>query len=667
MKFKTSFFNKGILINDLKRFSWIGIIYLLGLFFAIPLRMLMTYSDIQNNYYYIENNPIKRIFDFRAEEPILLTVVIPVLLAIFLFRYMQVKKSTDMIHSLPIKRKNLYNNQILIGITFLILPVIITCITAIILNSTLNFNEYYTKDILKTIDILRWAGISILMDIVIFMFSVCIGMLTGISVVQGVLTYIFLFLPVGFSGLIFFNIQEFIYGFNMEYYLRDKIFILSPLTRVFEVRNENMPMSTKEVLVYIIICIILYFVSRFIYNKRNLESASQSIAFSKLKPVFKYGVTFCSMLFGGFYFGETQESIYWIFFGYFISSLIGYFVAEIVINKSLRVFRNIKGYFIYSIVVVILLLGVKFDIIGYEGYVPDLKKVESIYFDTGFYKLREPKEKVVFYYEKENLKNIQELHKKIIQHKENKNDKNSNQRIALVYNLKNGKKVARGYYIKKEDYSKYFKPIYESKEYKKINFDIFNVKHIDIEKITIYPIENVNKKAVITDSEDIKEALEILKSETLNQKYEDMIDERIDWADINILLADNKKADEEDKYDHTMYFGWEKSFTQFEKWLKKEGYIENARTMPKDIAYAVVEKREGKERDNLYIDEKNKNVKRLDIFDKNKIEICLRNYESKSDEDVKYIIGFYSEDKNSINYGTFDENNAPDFIKEYFK
>ena len=40
MKLKISCFNKGVLRNDIKRFGWIGICYLIFLLFEVPFKIL---------------------------------------------------------------------------------------------------------------------------------------------------------------------------------------------------------------------------------------------------------------------------------------------------------------------------------------------------------------------------------------------------------------------------------------------------------------------------------------------------------------------------------------------------------------------------------------------------------------------------------------------------
>ena len=125
--------------------------------------------------------------------------VIPVLTAILLFRYIQSKKSVDMIHCLPIKRVKLYDNHIFIGILILVVPVLITALSALLLKEALNLNNYRFHFTVKTVA--SWTGRTILFNIVIFLSSVLVGMFTGLSSAQGILTYIFLFLPMRINYL----------------------------------------------------------------------------------------------------------------------------------------------------------------------------------------------------------------------------------------------------------------------------------------------------------------------------------------------------------------------------------------------------------------------------------------------------------------------------------
>lgn len=671
MKYKTSFFNKGVLLSDLKRFGWLGIVYFFILFFNVPLKIIMINSN--NTYDYTRSMDF--IFNFSRSSEIqkYLLVVFPVLTAIFLFRYIHSKRSVDMIHCLPLKREKLYDNHVLIGLLFLVLPVIITALISWLLKVVLNLNDlniHYSVE-----DILIWAGITIILNITIFLFSVLMAMLTGLSTAQGILTYIFLFIPCGLGLLLLSNLNLFVYGFDIKYALETKISNFSPLMRILELGQRvydsrdhyfYQTIHFSELIIYIIFSIIIYFLARYVYMKRSLEGASKAVAFIKLQPVFKYGVTFCCMLVGGMYFGETQHSIYWILFGYIAASLIGYFIAEMVIKKSFMVFRNLKGYFVFAGIITVLLIGINFDITGYENRIPSLEDVESVYCDNGFYLLRDidnPYRETPFYSQKEDISNIVKFHKDIIDNKKNikYHYKNPTENASFLYNLKNGKQLKREFSVSIDMYDKYFKPIYESKEYKKMHNDIFNITYTNIDKITISS-NNLNKKTVIVDPSEIKEALKILQNEKINESYEESKKSYNirDWGDISILLSDDTVLSDDKK----IHLGWEKHYTEFEEWLSKKDYLKTSRVLPEDISYAVVEKISKNKNTSRIINLKDKTIKRLDIYDKDKIEVCLRNCCNWSDSE--YIIGFYCENGNYFD-GRFKEKYVPDFVKEYFE
>ena len=131
-------------------------------------------------------------------------------------------------------------------------------------------------------------------------------MMTGISVVQGVLTYVFLLFPAGIILLLFSNLSLLLFGFPGDYYLTSNLEQLSPLTYISLIDERNI--KGIELIIYLAVTILLYLLALYFYKKRKTERASEAIAFSKLRSIFKYGVTFCFMLFGGVYFSAVQSS-----------------------------------------------------------------------------------------------------------------------------------------------------------------------------------------------------------------------------------------------------------------------------------------------------------------------------------------------------------------------
>lgn len=681
MKLKTSFFNKGIILDDLRRFGWISIAYTLALFLLVPLKVLMWHDSEEFKMGFLSKEIIKHVFYLSdSEGQGILLVTVPILLAIFLFRYMQVKISSDMIHSLPIKRDVLYRSHVFIGVLLLIIPVLINGLILVFLNKSVDLGHYY-----RIYDVIQWAGISILMNLVFFITCVLLGMVVGNSIMQGALTYIFLVLPMGLAVLITENIRVFIYGFM--HHPGQETDKLSPIVRVFQgfqdYNNVKRDISVKEVMIYIIVCIISYFVAKFLYNKRKLEAAAQTIAFKSLQYVFKYGVAFCTMLVGGMYFQQTEGSMKWVLFGLFIGSIIGYFAAEMIVRKSVWVFNGIKGYGIYVAMMIVLILGIKFDVIGYENKLPELNNIENIYFTDMHMDFNNENYKANMSSDKNYIQAVHNFHKQLIEDKKkNKNNykiksgiKSGN--INFIYELKDGSKIKRGYEVSYYDYKKNLKPICESKEYKKVKYPILNIASSDIEKIQLSPY-NRGKERVIVNPSDIKEAIELLRQEIINENYEQIDDERKPWSNVDFMVsAKSTKKYEKLKGmgnywdDNRAHAEWKKSYKLFEEWAKKKGYAEDLMIVPKDVAYVVVQKVENdkqweeKRRNGTFIT--NNKEQHLEITDKNQIQTCLENYQYiNKGGGVKYALGFYTKDKKEIDFGCFDEKSAPDFIKNYF-
>jgi len=690
MKLKTSFFNEGFLFNDFRKYSWVAVFYTLALVFVVPINIIMILSND-----YINKSALKDLFLLNNQEiQGILILTVPVVLAMLIFRYLQVQISADSLHSLPVPRSIIYRSHILVGVVLLILPILITGIIASTLNLLLDLGNYYSIN-----DVFSWMGITTLMNLTIFLTCVFVGMLVGISVVQGVLTYILLLFPAGITILLASSLDFFVYGFKFIDYQLER---LCPITRVLQGFNpvNERQMGGVEILVYLVICLALLFLAEYLYKLRNLENANQAIAFTKLRNIFKYGITFCTMLLGGFYFQVTQQTTAWVVFGYLIGSLTGYVVAEIMLIKSLGFFKevkNFKGYAVFGAVMLVLMLGIRFDLTGYEKRLPPLADVQQVYFNDNFYNYNDlEKYQTGFFSEPSNVQNIYQLHQRLVKDK-NTNYLTKSQRpkrsAIFIYQLSDGSTMTRGYEITYDEYARYLKPIFGAKEYKQMHYDVLQVNPADVEKITLRPNTNTDtyKEAVILNPVEIKEVIEVMQQDVLNKTYEQMTEQKVPWANISILIANNRlnnypklaEAVQQHNGDQHINASWDKSDALLEKWLKEKGYYQNTRILPEEIAYAVVEKIESREQ----WEEKRKtgydtetgnssanNIERLEIRNKSQIETCLREYRDQgllydyfTQNTEGYIIGFYGGEKRILDNGSFVDNNVPDFIKEHFK
>lgn len=678
MQSKASWIKRGMITQDLRSVGWIGIIYQITLLFALPLQLIMMHQNDRLPYRYTQTQSL---FTILGGFQIVLMFTIPVILGVILFRYLHVKIAADFVHSLPVKRGSIYNHHIIMGVLLLVIPVIITAIIIAIVHGVVGLDGYFTAQ-----EILKWAAITILMNVFVFVMTALIGTVTGISAVQFVLTYIFLIFPSGIMVLFYFNLKFFIFGFAYDYYFDRDIGYLTPIIRMAQITQWGI--SLKEVLIYIGLIIAFYLVGLLVYKNRQIEGATQPIAFRILKPIFKYGVTFCTMLLGGMYFGETQQNDFgWLLFGYFFGSIIGYVIAEMVLQKTWRVFKSLKWYVVYGVVIVGVGFLLSLDITGYEKKIPNATQIERVYFADSVYWLKEdPSRDMVanefymgsevnkvavfeevdryFFDEKETINLIVRLHEQLIRDKKaiHNNQQRYDKRIVIGYELKDGSSFVRQFQIAEDSYKELLKPIYESEEYKYSIYELLRLKeNITIDKIRINSNGIVAKNYETTDQSEIERMVNLLKLDMMTEPYEQMFDRREPWGEIEILIENNQR----------LYIPWRKSYVQFDQWLQQNNLQDQARIVPADIDYAIVikndrysEKFEGPIRIEEMVDVIENNKDSLKIEDSQKLEEAL--LQTTWDLNQEYLVAFYFKEgrENPMVQGLVE---IPPFVEQYFK
>jgi len=320
--------------------------------------------------------------------------------------------------------------------------------------------------------------------------AIFVGMLTGNSIAQIVLTYFLHLLPVAVILLFGANISTWLYGFSLSDTYKP-FFDKLPLYVLIDYRPVPSFLQAKDILVYLLFTLFFFVAAGYLYEKRNLEYAGDIIAFGFFRPVFKYGFTTLTMLLGGLYFKSMSfGSLYMVLLGYLLSSLFAYTLAEILIQKSFRVWSAYRGYLVYLVVILLLLAGVRFDVFGYVHRIPELDEIDKVYFGSysNAWTIEDPNshpiykdipEANLFFKEPGNIKNITKLHTQIIQ---NPTHKTGGSARYIVYILKNGKYQVRYYIYDENQFDSLLTPIYESMEYKRAKFPVLNQEPKDIEK-----------------------------------------------------------------------------------------------------------------------------------------------------------------------------------------
>ncbi|CQR47877.1 hypothetical protein BN1058_02209 [Paraliobacillus sp. PM-2] len=579
MQSKTSWYKKELVKQDFRQVGWISLIYTVILIFVLPLNIAMYLSQDDMNRY-ITSDTYTNLFQYITEIQILTIFIAPVLLAIFLFRYMQTKQSADFMHSLPMKRQVIFFHKVGLGIALLAATDLIICLILVFMEWGFDVSLFYTLS-----DIAPWFGLSLLLQTFVFVVAVFVGMLTGVSAIQGVFTYIFLLFPVGISMLVMYNLNYVLIGFPDNYFLEDQLLQYSPITYSWELLH-NMNVSFVNISIYLCFILFITGLSLWLYTKRKVEAASQAIAFSPLRPIFKYGFTFCMTLVGGFYFGEVQNNYGWLIFGYIFGSVFGYILAQMILKKTWRVFTEWRSYFYYVLGCGLLFMLISLDITGYQNRIPDTADIDQVYVN----------EQSPNYWNQKNgydhngitstqlISNVRKLHQILITSSDRSQIYNhGNDTIELRYELENGHNVVRKYNVPNiAALDDFLKPIYESKEYKKMNYPIFlldenKVNHIEINILS----GRFQAGERITENTQINALMHALKEDVFNMSYEDIRHPTNGLVDISIRFNDNQ---------HPIYVPIQSNYSSFFDWLKNHGLYEDVIVTADDVNALYIHK-----------------------------------------------------------------------------
>ncbi|UFT97762.1 DUF6449 domain-containing protein [Radiobacillus kanasensis] len=674
MSSNPSWINKGIMAHNFRTAGWIGFLYLLSLVFVIPLQLMMQYGN-DDVYTY---PTFESFFQLTGEIQVFIMFIIPILTSVVLFRYLQVKASADYMHSLPISRTKLFHQQFVFGMLLLIIPVVLTGIITELLYTVLPLEEYIKGSIFT------WMAITIIVNLFVFASCTLVGIFTGITALQMVLTCILFFFPAGIVMLWMYNMEFFLFGYAGSYFLGTNVQKLSPFIRLMEISYTAI--SWWEFAIYGIIAVLFYILTVFLYQKRKVEAANQAIAFAYLRPIFKYGVTICFMLLGGIYFGETQNGIGWAIFGYFAGSIFGYLIAEMVLLKTWRVFHRLFGSIPFIIVMGVIGFLIHLDVFGYESKLPEQKDIRAVYFADNLHEYQESQRdyyedqyantirdpeyfeipgKPNMFEEEKNIESILRFHEAILEDRPDPVDTmygEGYQNVAFVYELTNGEKIIRDYQVPLDTYEQYYKPIYGSTEYKRSHFGVLHVDPSEIRRVNISSYQ-ADKQVMIQDPKKVEELVALIQEEVKAQPFNEAFSPIEPWGSMEITLEDNRIIQVE----------WRKSYEKIEEWLQQEELLDKARLRAEDIEKAVVAPFEqvADNNEDIYGD-KVFNMT-LDVWeslpsayvmdDPNQIETALKTYSVWNQGE--YAVAFFLKDQSTI-IGTFDDKNTPDFIKEHY-
>ena len=453
MKSKTSCFNKTIFKKNMTHFWPLWALYSCYLIVSLPVGLWfdMQYYLLDDSYSQLQRQVYAISGAMRAAMNPVITFAFAAVMIMAVFSYLYSAKNTNMIHSRPVDRRELFVTNIISAFAFMIIPQILTfIITVFVCIGTHITNIQY---------ILYWFGAEATMTFFALALGAFVAMFTGQLLAFPVYYFVVNYLYVGCWYLINMVIESVCFGVSNNWN-PGKSCILSPIyyltnnLRIQSVENSEYVTVGIEFKgayllgIYAVAGVVFLIAAYQLYKWRKLETAGDLISMRGIKPVFRWGVAVCAGLLGGTAVADTignsfssAKVHFWILAaGTLIFGAIGFFVAEMLIEKNFRVFhkKRVGEWAVLTVVLAAFLGALKLDLFRIEGKIPDVSEVKVVSLNLD-YTLR--------YTEPDDIQKIIDLQKEILAQKEECLSAENQYYLSITYTLKDGKKLRRSYTV----------------------------------------------------------------------------------------------------------------------------------------------------------------------------------------------------------------------------
>ena len=395
MPCRKSFFSPTLFKKNLTRYwpVW-GLASLAGA--MIPLWLLL--GLVANRTSILANDHMARdfaelLYDVVAYAVPYITIVYAILCATLVWGYLMNARSVGLMHTLPADRTCLFITGTASGLAMMLIPYVITGALVSLIALCWGFMDF--KAVCLT------ALAVILLTVTYFGIATFCAVITGnifaVPVLYVLLNFLSLMVTALFSSLytgFFLGVRESNYTISTWLCPPAKILQNFEVVREYAAGvsyNDRVPVlhGWGTLFLYAGVGLALLGLSWLLYRLRHSESAGDVMVFPWLRPVFRYGVAFLSALtVGRLFYLMLWESIFqkgdWydaapMGFCLAAGGILGYYIASMLLEKSLRVFKgSLRGVGAVCAGALVLTLWLAFDPFGLETRVPDAAGVASV-------------------------------------------------------------------------------------------------------------------------------------------------------------------------------------------------------------------------------------------------------------------------------------------------
>lgn len=314
-----------------------------------------------------------------------------VLVAMAVCSHLYNHRSANFMGALPVRREGLFLSHYLAGLAMLLVPNCAVFLLTLLVEAV--------GGTVALAPLAWWLAVMCGTEFFFYSFAVCIGMFTGHIIVLPVFYAIFNFLAGAAYLLLNWVMTRFYYGFDgfqalmtIAVWLTPTVKLSTNLSAGILPASGTLPdiwdgltdgilvtQGGAELAIYAAAGVVLAGCALLLYRRRQLESAGDVVSVRVMRPVFRYAVAICGglsfgMLISGMLeLGEPGMAVSIILWG-----VVSCFVAQMLLDKTFRVFKKWKGAAAVAAVFLAAFLVIGFDLTGYETRVPAANQVSSV-------------------------------------------------------------------------------------------------------------------------------------------------------------------------------------------------------------------------------------------------------------------------------------------------
>lgn len=459
--------------NSLRRHAGLGLFFAALTAVFLPVQYILTLfnmSRIEPSILDMTHHFMGAANTYNGVAIVLFTaieLVLPIVLGINLFSYMQSKQAVDVFHALPISRKDLFLSNFAAGYTMIAASLILNFSVIWVVSS---FNFGIAQGLGVLVELLIWLAVTFTIYALTVLAMVSVGtVFDGFAFTMALLG--------GFAavyGMIYMLMQTHVYGFADVSMPIQNMIKLSPVSTMierltFNTRYLNVQAVNENLLtvaVWFIAAIGVTLLAVKSYQNRKSEMA-QTVGnlnpvqiLGRAESVFAGGVILAALFIAVFNIeGKLSFALASV-----VGAFIAYLIMELVLTRNVgRLLKSLHVAAISSVVTGVLVYVISSGFFVYENKVPALNTVEEV--KIGYNTMYgDEKMRVTSYRGNSNwiynpvilkdpgsIETLIAAHQIEVDHKQNsrssesEGERNYSASLRIEYTLKNGKKLYRSY------------------------------------------------------------------------------------------------------------------------------------------------------------------------------------------------------------------------------